>query len=481
MSKSASQQPPSANPLARSATPSGGKDASQQPPSVAPTAVTPQNVNPSIIGGNVPAPTVAAGPSGPNAPPMQTMPSANPQANTATNANPSAMDFMGGASAVPGLTAAFNAQAANSALTPNQALSQGNIGGSWGPSQPSATANAPAAPANASAFSGGNVFGATPANGITAPRAMDSGGMLPQGQSPIAPDQLQQATAAAGSSSPMGPGGNISGAIQNASDAAYKNAAGYLDPQFANQENTLKNTLVNQGVPQNSEAWNKAMDDFQRQKTFAYSQAQSGAQAQGLTAQNQIANQLLTALGINTGADTQRFGIQTGANTAANQLAEQANTDTYNQSMGMRQQDINEMLLQQQNPLTMYNSLTNGANPQQPNFTNTPGSNVGGTDIASIIAQAMGQQNNTYNAQTGAANSANSGMATILAALISDRRFKRDIVKIGMHTSGVPLYTYNYIWGEPGIGVMADELEKVRPDAVHDVGGIKVVNYGAIS
>ena len=129
----------------------------------------------------------------------------------------------------------------------------------------------------------------------------------------------------------------------------------------------------------------------------------------------------------------------------------------------------------------MYNSVTNGTSPTQPNFTNSSNSNVAGTDIASIISQALGQQNNVYNSQVGSTNSANSGMASILAALISDRRLKTNIVKIGMHVCGVPLYTYNYVWGEPGIGVMADELEKVRPDAVLEVFGIKVVNYGAIS
>ena len=300
-------------------------------------------------------------------------------------------------------------------------------------------------------------------------------------QTGIDPNQLAQATTAAGNSSPMGGGGNISSAIQNAQNAAYQNATGYLDPQFAEQQNTLTNQLVNQGVPQGSEAWNKAQDDFARQKQFAYSQAQSGAYGQGLTAQNQIANQLLTSQGINTQANTAMGVAGIGANTAANQLAEQANTDTFNQSMSMRNQNLNELQLQQQNPLTMYNSVTNGTSPTQPNFTNSSNSNVAGTDIASIISQALGQQNNVYNSQVGSTNSANSGMASILAALISDRRLKTNIVKIGMHVCGVPLYTYNYVWGEPGIGVMADELEKVRPDAVLEVFGIKVVNYGAIS
>lgn len=293
---------------------------------------------------------------------------------------------------------------------------------------------------------------------------------------------------------------------QQAQQAAYQQATGYLDPQFANQENQLRNSLINQGIPQNSEAWNRAMDDFQRQKTFAYQQAQNAAVQQGLqaqgqlfgqglaanqnqfgqnlsggqftnAAQNQVAQQVLQQLGM--GTQLGMAGI--GGQTAANQLGEQFAQDNFGNSMAMRNQDINELLLQQQNPLQMYQALTQGNSVQTPSFTNTPGSNIGGTDIASIINQALGQQNNVYNAQVGAQNSNTAAAATIIAALLSDRKLKTNIRMIGRHEIGVPVYTFDYVWGEPGIGVMADEVEKVMPHAVFQVGPYQAVNYAEFS
>ncbi len=59
----------------------------------------------------------------------------------------------------------------------------------------------------------------------------------------------------------------------------------------------------------------------------------------------------------------------------------------------------------------------------------------------------------------------------------SDRRLKQDVVRVGAHKSGVGLYEYT-IGGRRERGVMADEVEKVRPDAVgvHS-SGYKTVDY----
>jgi len=43
------------------------------------------------------------------------------------------------------------------------------------------------------------------------------------------------------------------------------------------------------------------------------------------------------------------------------------------------------------------------------------------------------------------------------AAAFSDRRLKRDIEKVGT-LLGVNIYKWNYVWGEAGVGVMADEV-----------------------
>jgi hypothetical protein len=383
------------------------------------------------------------------------------------------------------------------------------LGGGLTPVGTSPPAGSPRAGTGTTGPGGASTLG----NGLT-PVGRPAAGAPPPVQpppptQPPAPPPGSPATGGAGSTLPWGniqtglnnsnvpsvPGGSdLRSTMMEAQRAAYQQATAYLDPQFANQENQLRSQLTNQGIPQNSEAWNKAMDEFQRNKQFAYQQAESAAVQQGNAAQSQLYQQGLASnqnqFGQNLAGGQfvnaaqaqgaaqilQRMGIDINAQ----QLAEVINQNNFGNSLTLRQQGINEMLLQQQNPLQMYLAMTNGTQPQQPNFPQVPGANIGGTDIASIIAQALGQQNNVYNTQVGSQNANTSAYASIIAALLSDRRFKTNIRSIGNHVVGVPLYAYDYIWGEPGIGVMADELERVRPDAVFEVHGVKVVDYGRI-
>jgi len=63
----------------------------------------------------------------------------------------------------------------------------------------------------------------------------------------------------------------------------------------------------------------------------------------------------------------------------------------------------------------------------------------------------------------------------------SDRRLKRNIKRIGTHDTGIGIYSYEYVWGEPGVGVMADEVERVIPDAVvTHPSGFKMVDYSKV-
>jgi len=61
----------------------------------------------------------------------------------------------------------------------------------------------------------------------------------------------------------------------------------------------------------------------------------------------------------------------------------------------------------------------------------------------------------------------------------SDRRLKRRIVRLGKTPDGLPLYRFQYIWGGPDyVGVMAQDLLELRPDAViHDESGYLQVDY----
>ena len=78
--------------------------------------------------------------------------------------------------------------------------------------------------------------------------------------------------------------------------------------------------------------------------------------------------------------------------------------------------------------------------------------------------------------QGGIGSSLGGGAA--LFSVLSDRRAKENIKRVGKTDSGLNVYTYNYK-GHPmtQMGVMAQEVEEVMPDAVHEFNGLKTVDY----
>ena len=86
-------------------------------------------------------------------------------------------------------------------------------------------------------------------------------------------------------------------------------------------------------------------------------------------------------------------------------------------------------------------------------------------------------------------NSASEGQSGMAHTMTSDRRVKENIVEIGTHPLGIGLYLFDYkpefraAWGHGRqLGVMADEVETVRPEAVlvHP-NGYKMVDYGLLN
>lgn len=68
-----------------------------------------------------------------------------------------------------------------------------------------------------------------------------------------------------------------------------------------------------------------------------------------------------------------------------------------------------------------------------------------------------------------------------LTAMLSDARWKEDIKPVGELHDGQPVYSYRYVFDDPAmtrIGLMAQDVEKTNPDAVIDVDGVKMVDYG---
>jgi hypothetical protein len=97
----------------------------------------------------------------------------------------------------------------------------------------------------------------------------------------------------------------------------------------------------------------------------------------------------------------------------------------------------------------------------------------------SAITTPFGTQQQPY-FQNNTANTL--GIASLAAPfLFSDERVKENIERIGTHEKGIGIYKYNYIGDpKPQIGVLAQEMQKVDPSAVHDVGGILAVDYDKV-
>lgn len=237
---------------------------------------------------------------------------------------------------------------------------------------------------------------------------------------------------------------------QQASDAAYQNAARYLDPQFQRQQQALESQLSNQGITRGSEAWNNAIQQQDMARQQAYEGARNQAYLQGLQGAGQ----------------------------------------TYQQGMGTRQQQISEAQALQQNPINMLNAVRTGQQmqvAQQPQVGVSSPANmatVAGPDLLGAASANAQYNQGLYN--TGAASNSNmmGGLFQLGSAAVnkwSDRRLKKNIKRIGTHSLGIPLYAWDYLWGEHSTGVMADDVERVMPNAVTVAqNGFKMVNYAML-
>jgi hypothetical protein len=68
--------------------------------------------------------------------------------------------------------------------------------------------------------------------------------------------------------------------------------------------------------------------------------------------------------------------------------------------------------------------------------------------------------------------------AGTIAGMFSDARLKTDIEKVGKLNDGQNIYSYRYRGSNvPQIGLLAQEVERVHPEAVGEVAGFKTVRY----
>lgn len=169
---------------------------------------------------------------------------------------------------------------------------------------------------------------------------------------------------------------------------------------------------------------------------------------------------------------------------------DQANSDQMNQlALQGRSQAFSEAAYQRSNPINEIGALLSSSQVTQPGqtFASTPQTQVGGVDYSGIVNQNHQTQMSRYNAALGGMGGLfgtlggglmqGIGKAGGIAPFFSDRRLKSDIRRIGTIAGEIPLYEYT-IFGERQRGVMADEVEKVAPDAVlTHPSGFKMVRY----
>ena len=310
-----------------------------------------------------------------------------------------------------------------------------------------------------------------------------------------------------------------------AENAIYQSATSRLDPQWQQQESAMQTRLANQGITPGSTAYAQAMDNLQRQKTDAYQQANlaaitgGGAEAQrnsamdlalrqqqaqeaqtqgqfGNTAQANIFQQALQGYGQNLAGQAQQFGQGMQAN-AQNFGQQQTAANTANQ---LRQAAINEMMQRRAFSLNEINGLLTGQQVNAPNFQNfNTAGNAGGVDYSGAgqaqyqAAQAAQAAQNAGTSQLLSGVGAIGGMAFGLppqvggalggaaGSALSDRAVKTLLRRLGTHPRGFGIWLFRYI-GEtaPRVGVVAQEVQRVMPEAVRSLRGVLMVDYAML-
>lgn len=193
-----------------------------------------------------------------------------------------------------------------------------------------------------------------------------------------------------------------------------------LDPVWNRDQSSLNQQLANEGLNVNDEAYKNAQTDFSQNKSQAYNAANSQNYQTALQGQLSLTNQ----------------------------------------------------------PVNELSALLSQSQVQNPTFGTTPSSQVGSTDVSGLTSQQYQDQLSQYNSFWNGVGDIGSSVLKL-----SDKRLKTDISTTGVKTpDGIPMKTFRYK-GSPimHMGVIAQDVEKKRPDAVRTIGGKKAVDYGKIN
>ena len=210
-----------------------------------------------------------------------------------------------------------------------------------------------------------------------------------------------------------------------------------MQPSLDRDRSSLDTKLSNMGLKAGSDAWLEAMRSADQQT-----------------------NDARLATIINAGQEQSRLA---GLNQSQASFGNSALMDQYNAAMSGRTQQLQERQTLRNQPINEITALVSGSQVSQPNYVNAQVSKIPTTDNAGIISNYDNQKMQAWQ--------------------LSDETTKKDKKKVGK-LKGHTLYEYKYKddpAGKKQIGVMAQEVEKKRPDAVKKgTDGKKRVNYGKL-
>lgn len=278
---------------------------------------------------------------------------------------------------------------------------------------------------------------------------------------------------------------NSNDAYNYGQSTALKGEMAALDPSLTQDREQLDASLRNSGAVPGTPAYDNAMSRLDASQAGARAQAGSAAISAGNTLQNtqygesantneQLFTQAQAEMAARNAAEGQGFG-QNVENVGLNNQGGQTALADYAQKVGIPLNELTSIL---------SNSQVNAPSPSAP-----ASSNVGSPDIMSAFQNKYAGQLSKYNAGVASSNATTSDAASLGALALmfmSDERLKKDIEQVGHTPGGLPAYMFRYKGSPPKsakqLGVMAQDVEKVDPAAVHHTpDGYKMVDYARVT
>ena len=281
--------------------------------------------------------------------------------------------------------------------------------------------------------------------------------------------------------------GDFSQDRQNVEDALMAR----MNPQLERERSNIEQRLADQGIRYGSQAYASAMDDYNRQAT----DARFAAVGQAGSEQQRMMDMEAQRAGFQNAAQAQAYSQNAAlagfGNAGLAQQLSQAQSG-FNAQNAARNQYMQEQYAQRNQPMNEISALMGGSQVQQPNWLNSPTSQIPTTDFAGIMnANAQLQAQNYQTAQSGW----NATMGGILGAagsigggyMRSDRNVKENIDRIGTifaatpegERKEMPIHQYSYK-DDPDstihVGPMAQDVEKVDRGAVKKIGGVRHID-----